>query len=395
MKKSTQESTKLHNSQLVLRTIYRQEEISRADIARQTGLTRTTVSDVVSRFIQEGLVVETGVSPSRGGKRAILLRVDDEARHMLGIDLANSAFRGAVVNLRGKIVQRVSLPIQDRDGEAALGLVYTLIDQLLQLTDRPSLGIGIGTPGLMDPVNRVVRYAVNLDWYDLPLGALLEERYRMPIYIANDSQAAALAEFTLGRQSGVHNLVVIKAGRGVGAGIVLNGELFYGDHHSAGEIGHVRMVPGGERCRCGNTGCLETLVSTRTLSRRAREIAAQQPESYINKLVASPDEIDSDIVFQAYQMGDPPIQELIAEAGNYLGIAAAQMAGALNIDQIILAGRLASFGEGIIAPMQKRVHQDILPALAKHTQVLPSLLGDDVVILGAASLVLRHEIGFV
>lgn len=395
MKKSTQESTKLHNSQLVLRTIYRQGEISRVDIARQTGLTRTTVSDVVGRFIQEGLVVETGVSPSRGGKRAILLRVDDEARHLVGIDLANSAFRGAVVNLRGKIVQRLSLPVQDRDGEAALGLVFTLIDQLLQLTDRPILGVGIGTPGLMDPVNRVVRYAVNLDWYNLPLGSLLEERYQMPIYIANDSQAAALAEFTFGRQAEANNLVVIKAGRGVGAGIVLNGELFYGDSQSAGEIGHVRMVPGGERCRCGNTGCLETLVSTRTLRRKAREIAAQQPDSCLNQLAASPEEIDSDTVLRAHQAGDPSVQELIAETGDYLGIAAARLAGALNVDQIILAGRLARFGEGIIAPMQKRVRQDILPALAEHTQVRPSLFGDDVVILGAASLILRHEVGLI
>jgi N-acetylglucosamine repressor len=395
MKKSTQESTKLHNSQLVLRTIYRQGVISRVDIARQTGLTRTTVSDVVGRFIQEGLVVETGVSPSRGGKRAILLRVDDDARHLVGIDLANSAFRGAVVNLRGKIVQRLSLPVQDRDGEAALGLVFTLIDQLLRMTDRPILGIGIGTPGLMDPVNRVVRYAVNLDWYDLPLGTLLEERYRRPIYIANDSQAAALAEYTFGRQAEANNLVVIKAGRGVGAGIVLNGELFYGDNHSAGEIGHVRMVPDGERCRCGNTGCLETLVSTRTLRQRAREIAARQPESYLNQLVTSPEEIDSEVVIQAYQAGDPPVRDLIAEAGDYLGMAAARMAGALNVDRIILAGRLARFGDGIIIPMQKRVRQDILPALAEHTQVRPSSFGDDVVILGAASLILKHEVGLI
>jgi glucokinase-like ROK family protein len=395
MKKSTQESTKMHNSRLVLSTIYRLGEISRVDVARQTGLTRTTVSEVVGRFIQEGLVVETGVSPSRGGKRAILLRVEDDARHLVGIDLANSAFRGAIVNLRGKIVQRVSLPIQERDGEAALGLAFTLIDQLLQLTNRPILGIGVGTPGLMDPVHRVVRYAANLDWYDLPLGDLLEERYRMPIYIANDSQAAALAEFIFGKQAQVNNLVVIKAGRGVSAGIVLNGELFYGDRHSAGEIGHIRMLPGGERCRCGNTGCLETLVSTRSLIRRARAIAAQQPESQLNRLVASPEEIDSDAILKAYQAGDPPIKALIAEAGDYLGIAAAQIAGALNIDQIILAGRLARYGDGIIAPMQKRVSQDILPALARHTQVSPSLLGDDVVVLGAASLILRNEIGLI
>jgi predicted NBD/HSP70 family sugar kinase len=155
------------------------------------------------------------------------------------------------------------------------------------------------------------------------------------------------------------------------------------------------MVPAGERCRCGNTGCLETLVSTRTLSRRAREIAARQPESYLNRLVNSPEEIDSEVVLQAYQAGDLSVQELIAEAGDYLGIAAAQMAGALNIEQIILAGRLARYGEGIVAAMQKRVSQDILPALARNTQVETSQLGEDVVILGAASLILRHEIGLI
>lgn len=395
MKKSTQESTKLHNSRLVLRTIYRHGEISRVDVARQTGLTRTTVSEMVSRFIQDGLVVETGVSPSRGGKPAILLRVDDDARHLVGIDLANSAFRGAVVNLRGKIVQRLSLPVQERDGEAALGLVFTLIDQLLQLTDRPILGIGIGTPGLMDPVKRVVRIAVNLDWHELHLGDLLEERYRMPIYIANDSQVAALAEFTFSKQAKLNNLVVIKAGRGVGAGIVLNGELFYGDHYSAGEIGHLRMIPDGERCRCGNTGCLETLVSTRTLVRRAREIAAQQPHSQLNRLVAAPEEINSDVVLQAFQAGDPFVCQLIAEAGDYLGIAAARIAGALNVEHVVLAGRLARYGEGIISPMQERVRQDVLPALAARIQVMSSSLGEDVVILGAASLILRHELGLI
>jgi glucokinase-like ROK family protein len=395
MKKSTQESTKLHNSRLVLRTIYRQGEISRVDVARQTGLTRTTVSEVVGRFIQDGLVVETGVSPSRGGKPAILLRLDDDARHLVGIDLANSVFRGAVVNLRGKIVQRISLPIPERDGKAALALAFNLIDQLLKLTDRPILGIGIGTPGLMDPVRRVVRYAVNLEWYDLPLGDLLEQRYSLPIYIANDSQAAALAEYTFGRQAQVNNLLVIKAGRGVGAGIVLNGDLFYGDRHSAGEIGHIRMVSGGELCRCGNTGCLETLVSTRTLLRRAQAIAAQQPESHLNRLVASPEEIDGDTVLQAYQAGDPSVQALIAKAGDYLGIAAAQLAGALNIEQIVLAGRLARYGDGVIAPMQKRLSQDILPTLAQNTQVAASALGDDVVILGAAGLILRNEVGLI
>src|SRR5512137_518201 len=189
--KATREQTRVHNSRLILKTIYDREQISRADIARETRLTRTTVSDVVSELMEQGLVEEIGYGPPAGGKPPILVSVIDDSRHLIGLDLASDEFCGAVVNLRGQIRHQERLPLDGGDGQAALELVYTLIDRLVAVADRPLLGIGIGTPGLMDPVEGVVRRAVNLDWQDLPLRRLLEERYRLPVYVANDCQIAA------------------------------------------------------------------------------------------------------------------------------------------------------------------------------------------------------------
>lgn len=395
MKKSTQEGSKLHNSRLILRTIYEQGEISRVDVSRLTGLTRTTVSEAAGRFIQEGLVTETGTSPSRGGKPAILLSVVEDAQHLIGVDLANSEFCGAIVNLRGKVIHSASLPVQERDGEAALGLVFALIEGLLNSAQRPILGIGIGTPGLMDPARGMVKQAVNLDWYDLPLADLLRERFQLPIYIANDSQAAALAEYTFNNREKKSNLVVVKAGRGIGSGIVLDGKLFFGDHAGAGEIGHVKILEGGERCRCGNYGCLETVASSRAILRRARQAMLEGRSALLSRMVSSPEEIDNDGVLRAFQAGDESIQAIIDEAGRYLGAVIAHLVVTLNIQHIVIAGSLAQYGDRLTRVIKEQVDQGALPALARNTQISTSTFGKDIVILGAASLILSNEVGLV
>ena len=236
MKKANSQQAKVHNRLLILRTIYKNSRISRADIARATSLNRATVSDAVTELMKDGFVAEVGIGPSAAGKPPILLSMVDDARYLVGVDLAETEFRGAVIDLRGKIVHRLNFPINGRDGDEALASVYGLLDTLIPLADGPVLGIGIGTPGLINTQQRVVRNAVNLDWHDLPLGRLLDERYEMPVHIANDSQAAALAEFTFGDSRNIPNLIVIKLGRGTGAGIVLNSQLYHGDGFGAGEL---------------------------------------------------------------------------------------------------------------------------------------------------------------
>ena len=246
LKKATRSHTKTHNQRLILRTIYDHHQISRADIARRTGLTRTTVSNAVNILMRDGLVAENGQGSSAGGKPPILLKIVDNSRQLLGLDLANSEFQGGIFDLRGNLLHRATVPANERTGEDALGLVYNLIDQLLPLASSPLLGIGVGTPGLIDMRQGTIRTAVNLGWHNLPLRELLETRYNLPAHIANDSQTAALAEYTFGGSQAIPNLIVIKVGRGTSAGIILNGQLYHGTNVGASEIGHVRVVEGGE-----------------------------------------------------------------------------------------------------------------------------------------------------
>jgi predicted NBD/HSP70 family sugar kinase len=391
--KATPEQTRAHNSQLVLRTIYNRGQISRAEIARATGLTRPTVSDVVAGLIAQGLVEEVGRAPSTGGKRAVLLSVVDDSRQLIGLDLAREDFHGALLNLRGQISQRVDLPLEGRDGEAALALVYDLVDGLMAAAESPLLGIGVGAPGLVDAANGVMHQSVNLDWRDVPLRRLLQERYHLPAYMANDCQVAALAEYTFGNTSSTRNLVVINVGWGVGAGIVLNGQLLYGNPLGAGEIGHVTVVENGECCRCGNYGCLETVASSRAIVRRTRALARNSPPSTLHPCAAHPERITFDTVCQMFEAGDEVARQVVREVGQSLGVAAANLVGVLGGCRILIAGRVTCFGQFLLDVIHGEMVRRSLPTLARDTQVGFVSLGPDIVLLGASALLLPHELG--
>ena len=271
--KATHQQTRVHNERLVVRTLYDLGPISRAEVARLTGLTRTTVSDVVAvaprrrrRARDRPRPVERrqGADPPRGRPRRASRR---RARPR----------RGALRRLPRQPPRR-----DPPDGRAAgrraatatrpSQLVFDLLDQLLDGITAPLLGIGIGTPGLVDSRTGTIRRAVNLDWRDLPLGEIVGERYGVPVNVANDSQAAALAEYTYAGEGRVPNLIAIRVGRGVGAGLILRGALFQGDGSGAGEIGHIVVDDDGALCRCGRTGCLETVAGMRAIETRASDV---------------------------------------------------------------------------------------------------------------------------
>jgi glucokinase-like ROK family protein len=393
MQKATREDGKAHNKTLILNTVYHGRETSRADVSRITGLTRSTVSDIVSELIEEGLVTEIGMGQSARGKPPVLLSVVNEARQIVGIDLASGEFRGALVNLRGEIMQRLDLPVGDLPGDAALHCVFDLIDQLIARAGSPILGIGIGAPGLMDSEAGVVLNAVNLDWQNLPLADELRARYQLPIYIANDSQISALAEHNFGEQSRAANMLLVKISRGVGAGIVINQQLFHGDSFGAGEIGHVRIEDPGELCRCGNYGCLETRISSRAIRRHAQALAAAHPDSRLHSTAGDIEHISLDEIVRAHQEGDPYVAGLVEEVGLSLGKALSYVVSLLNIHRVVVAGSVAAFGEALLNPASRRLNESILPGLAGHTELAVSELGEEIVILGAAGMVLQNELG--
>jgi glucokinase-like ROK family protein len=393
MEKATRQHTKAHNQRLILNKIYHTPKISRAGVARMTGLTRSTVSENVSELILEGLVAEIGHGKSAGGKPPILLNVVDQARQIIGIDLASGEFRGAIVNLRGAIQHRINLPVENRSGEMAFELVYNIIDQLVAKVDTPLLGIGIGTPGLIDAGSGVVQNAVNLDWQNLAVADILKERYQLPVFIANDSQLSALAEYNFGESHRVPNLMLIKIGRGVGAGVILNQQLHYGDSFGAGEIGHIKVEENGELCRCGNYGCLETRLSSRYIRRKSKELALKNNESLLSQFAATQKEISNEVILKAYQDGDPGVQTIVKEVGTRLGKALTYLVSLLDINRIVIAGSVSLFGDGLITPAIQELKAGTLSALSNNIEVHASSLGEDIVILGSAGMVLQNELG--
>lgn len=390
MQKATRQQTKGHNSRLVLRTIYNGGELSRADVARLTGLTRPTVSTIVAELLESTLVIETGQGPSAGGKRPTLLSINGNSRYLIAVDLSGTDFRAARLNLRGEIEARASCPAAGIRGDDVLASIHQLIKEI-EPAHGGLLGIAIASPGLVDPHNGIIRRAVNLGWVNIPLRDLLEERYHRPVHVANDSHMAALAEFTYGKPIDSDNLIVIRAGRGVGAGIILGGLPFYGDGFGAGEIGHVVVDIDGDPCTCGNRGCLETTSSVNAILHQL---------SIADGVHSSPAGLPLPNWSQfvtAVADHDPIAIDIAATAGRHLGVAVANLVGAFNIQTIVLAGRVADLGDILLDAVKAELHQRVLPSIAGMTTIrLSSLAPDrvgDIIILGCSALLLRQELG--
>lgn len=388
--KATHQRTRTYNERLVFRTIFNRDRISRADVARATGLTRTTVSQVVDGLLRQKMVLEVGTGTSTGGKSPILLSVPDDARQLIGVDLGSNEFRGAIVNLRGEIQHLLTMPLQGRQGNAALERAYDLIDALQARATSPLLGIGVGVPGVIDPTKgSSVHWAVNLSWLDLPIRALLQKRYGLPVYVANDSQAAVLAESFFGIYKNV-NLIVLKVESGVSAGIFRNGELWQGDGFGAGEIGHVTVMEDGPLCHCGHFGCLEALTRTDAIVQRVR--TAQRKRTKRNG-THKREIVTFDEVVTAFHANDTTVNTVVDETAQFLGRTLAHLVATLNINCILVAGPITRFGGPFLQRLRETMHSHALAHLAEGTRVEFSTLGQEIVILGASALLLNDALG--
>lgn len=391
--KATRQHLRSHNSHLILQILYNTAGVSRADLARLTQLTRTTVSEVISDLIEQGLVQEVGQRPSGVGRTPTLLSMVDDSRHIIAVNITATEMQGAIMNLRGAIRRRDARPLSTLDGDAVLTQLLGFIDGLIHAAEQPILGIGISAPGMIDTANGIVRQAVNFGWRDVPLRGMLQERANLPIYVANDSHMIALAEYMFAPRHQRDNLVAIKVGQGIGAGIVLDGWLFTGDAYGAGEIGHLVVEEYGLPCKCGNSGCLETVASIPAIVHRARLLAQASPDSQLCRLAPSWSEVSFETVVQAFAAGDPLVRQLIATVGHYIGIGAANLVSALGIRTIVISGRVAPFGPLLRDAIAREVRRRVLPLLAEQTTIEMVAQEPDLICRGAAVLLLTNELG--
>ncbi len=359
--KLLQEDARRHHRALILQQLFGEGPASRADLARSTGLTRVTVSDLIAELIEDELLAELGApAETRVGKPPTLVGLREDATDIVTLDLSvDDRLTGAVVTLGGTVTHRDEQELAGAKGEAAVALLHTLTRRLVEATGARVLGIGVGSPGIVDDAGTVVD-APNLGWSDVPLAAGLHAAFEVPVYVANDANTAVLGEHTFG-ESGEGGLMLLRVGTGVGAGLVLEGALLHGHHGAAGEIGHVVVDPAGEQCACGRTGCLETVVAVPHLRRRV-------------------------------EASNEPAKELTA-VGEQLGAVLAPVVGTLNLHELVLTGPAELLDGPLLTAVDTVIRQRTMPVTGERLVVRTSRLGDDVVLLGGAVLVLAGELG--
>ncbi|WP_199882009.1 ROK family transcriptional regulator [Streptomyces sp. CB03911] len=363
--KAQTQDNRVHNRSLLLATLYREGAMSRADLSRVSSLTAPTVSALVADLESDGLVADVEPRQEGGrrrGKPSMLVEIQDDAVNLVVLDLSHGDwFRGAVTNLRGEIVERSQVAIGTALGEAARDLVNQLVADLLERAPRRVLGIGVGSPGIVDDTG-VIRQAAHLEWHDLPMARQLTKDFGVPAYVGNDVNTAALAVLHF-RGTEAQNLMVIATEHGVGAGLVVGGELVAGEQFAAGEIGHLTVEVDGEPCVCGRRGCLDPMIDAGHL--RARLAAA----------------------------ADSGHEAILAAAGQALGTVLAPIACALNLNEIVLTGPADLIDGPLLRAAVETVQARTLAPIGASLKIRSLAGDDDLILLGGACLVLAGELG--
>ncbi|MBX2800158.1 MAG: ROK family protein [Myxococcales bacterium] len=362
--------------------------VSRADLARRSGLSRSTVSGITANLIDEGLVVEGRVVRSRSGRPPILLRFQDHRFVVVGIELGSSHVSCCRMDLRGDLerIDSEECAVQD-EPKRALGLATDLIDAALSDVEdgRRVLGIGVAVPSPLDR-SEPGRLSARIlpKWVDTDLGGELYERYRIPVLIDNDANLGALAEAWWGAGRGVPHFTYVKVATGVGAGHIIGGEIFRGASGIAGEIGHSAVAPSGRLCRCGLSGCLEAEVGSTAVLAKARERLANGASSAL-----SADDLTLSGMVAAAKDGDPVATEIITDAGQHLGIAMANLVNLMNPARVVLGGRLTSAGDLLVRPLRRAMAERALATNVEDTEVRVTELGRGAIARGAGTLVMQ------
>jgi len=383
------------NRAMIFQAIRALGPVARADLARRTGLNAATITNIVDELIAAGLVYETGQGMSRVGRKPISLEVNPSARFTVGIDLARAAITGAIVDLSGKIVDSIN---ESAGPWLSSEIVYSTVVRMIErLLDRLSpaeraavIGIGIGAPGpLSIRSGRFLGPPSFGVWDDLALQAAVEAHFHLVTHVDNNGNTSALAELWFGAGQGIENFVLLNLGTGVGAGLVLDGDLYRGEHDLAGELGHVSINADGPRCACGNYGCLEMYVSVpRVLAAVQAALATGEP-SALRAMRGTGGGMNVAMLIAAARSDDPLAMRVFADTARALAAGIVSIVHAFDPQLILIGRELSHAGDLLIPPVRAEVRRRVFPALRDSIRIEAAALPDAPVI-GAATLALRE-----
>jgi predicted NBD/HSP70 family sugar kinase len=370
------------NERIVLNLVRQAGPISRAELARRSNLSRSTVSSIIAPLLETNIVHEVGAGDSQGGRRPIMIEFNYQSSFVIGIELGTEALTLLLTDLAANVLRYVQAPTEIAAGPAAcIPQVAALIERTAAaagVAPNAILGVGVGVPGPLEAAaGRLIAPPIMPGWHSVPLRALLEERLGIRVFLENDANLGALAEQRLGAARGWRNVAYVYLGsRGIGSGLLLDGRLYRGDIGSAGEIGHLMMDEDGPVCRCGSIGCLEAIAGTPALLQRARDAGLRAE--------------DTTALIELARQNDARAVAIIREAGEHLGIAIASMVNMINPGCVVIGGGLAAAGDLLLDPLRATLRRRGLPVAAEHVTILPGTLGTDVVAIGGVTIVIQH-----
>ncbi|MBO0961357.1 ROK family transcriptional regulator [Neobacillus sp. MM2021_6] len=379
MLRGTFEYMKSVNKTTILNKIRLSGSISRADIARETGITPPTVSSLVKELIRENLVIESRLGQSIGGRKPTLLQLKEDGYYVIGLDAGSKTIKGIVSDLVGNIYDRVEVDIYPNiTKEEFLTCLSVVAEQLVggnkQYTGR-ILGIGVAMHGIIDVKTGTSLSSVNSGLLNVPIKQTLEKQTDLQVLVENNSRAMTLGEYWFGNESVAKRFAVINIGRGVGSGLIEDNKLIHGAHGVAGEIGHASISLEGERCSCGNIGCLETFVTGEAIVRRAKRSIPDAPEN-----------LTAEGVYRLAKQGKREYIQALEETGRLIGVGIVNFIHTANPNKIVLSGGVMKSKEFLLPSIQQIISER---ALIDETIIEVSKLGDDITVLGAAALLLN------
>ncbi len=383
-------SMRIANISLVLDTIRRMGPISRYDISKITKLSPSAVSNIVENLISVGIVKESPAQITKVGRRPIELTLNEIGYYPIGIEIEKDKITGILMSLSGKILRKEIINLDSTDVNTVLTGVIQVYGVLTKDVNKEEIiGVGIAVPGTINRKEGTCIFSPNLGWRNANIKEFLLRYIKdVPVFIEHIVKAVAYGELWYGAGIGKDNIICVRVGSGVSAGLVLDGKLYRGPDDRAGEFGHTIVERNGKKCKCGSYGCLESYVSTQVLFEKVMEGIQKNAYTRVNIENKSKDEILDEII-EAGRNGDRFILNIFEEMGTYLGIGIANLINLFNPEMIIIAGGLSKAEDLLLEPVRRIVNLHAFPPIP---EIITTKLGGLTGPIGAASEVIEETL---
>ena len=360
--------------------------LSRTDLADKMGLTRAAVSLIVNDLLEGKILLEAESRSAPSGRPPVVLEINPERGLVGAIDMGATHISIALADFTARILQEAEFPFDIKAGpdaclvQANQNLLKLLESQGLSISDLSAVGVGVPGPVITE-AGMVVAPPIMPGWDHYPILAKLEELWGCPVTLNNDAELGALGEWAYGAGRGEKNIAYIKVGSGIGAGLILNQQIYGGTTGAAGEIGHLTIDENGPLCNCGNRGCLEAFAGGDAIARQGQALVKSGKRTLLSNL--PPEKITAHDVSEAARRGDLLAQEILRRSGTFIGIAIAGLVNLFNPSIVIIGGGVAQVGDIITVPIRQAVRERAMRASEQSVRIITGMLGRRSLLIGA------------